>query len=526
MFRLRLAFVMTVFFGFSLTLGATIYWGSEQIATQFHRTQMAYETLECYERLSQEAYRYFKLRMDHLITESSLTKSDLNISKKRLLKAMQSLRNAAVINETHNKASELERVANLTAFLDASEYRFKEVEQLREQGQIDLAREALNKYSSEEIDIKFQPVIDAAIAGEGMNVTKAKSELGTLLHQTKWFAIVATVIAALFSLVASLFLFNGIKKPIESLMRGTNEIASGNLNYRIDLDTHDEFGYLAGHFNNMANNLDIQQDKLRQSQSELEFRVAKRTFELLELNQDLKRMDAERLELLADISHELRTPITVIRGEAEVTLRGHDKDAGEYKDALQRITELAIQLAKYVNDLLFLARNDTASLQFEWEILELSELIHQVSEDFQLMAQEHALSLSCNLPEQPIWVEGDKQRLRQVLFILGENACRYSKTNAQIVFSSWLEGNQVNISLADQGIGIPETDLDKIFERHFRSENARQTRKDGSGLGLPLAKSIIKAHKGNLQVQSTENVGSKFTISLPLLSANEDTINE
>jgi signal transduction histidine kinase len=309
-------------------------------------------------------------------------------------------------------------------------------------------------------------------------------------------------------------------------MRGTNEIASGNLNYRIDLDTHDEFGYLAGHFNNMANNLDIQQDKLRQSQSELEFRVAKRTFELLELNQDLKRMDAERLELLADISHELRTPITVIRGEAEVTLRGHDKDAGEYKDALQRITELAIQLAKYVNDLLFLARNDTASLQFEWEILELSELIHQVSEDFQLMAQEHALSLSCNLPEQPIWVEGDKQRLRQVLFILGENACRYSKTNAQIVFSSWLEGNQVNISLADQGIGIPETDLDKIFERHFRSENARQTRKDGSGLGLPLAKSIIKAHKGNLQVQSTENVGSKFTISLPLLSANEDTINE
>jgi signal transduction histidine kinase len=142
------------------------------------------------------------------------------------------------------------------------------------------------------------------------------------------------------------------------------------------------------------------------------------------------------------------------------------------------------------------------------------------------MAHEYALSLSCSLPEQPIWVEGDKQRLRQVLFILGENACRYSKTNAQIVFSTWLEDNQVNISLTDQGIGIPEADLDKIFERHFRSENARQTRKDGSGLGLPLAKSIIKAHKGNLKVQSTENVGSKFTISLPLLSANEDTINE
>lgn len=526
MFRLRLAFVMTVFFGFSLSLGAMMYWGSEQIAKQFHHSQMAYETLERYERLSQEAYRYFKQRMDHLITATSLTKSDLNISKKRLLEAMQSLRNAAVINEAHNKSAELERVANLTAFLDASEYRFKEVERLREQGHIDLAREALNKYSSEEIDIKFQPVIDTAIASERINVTKAKSELEGLINQSQWFAILAAVIAALFSISASLLLFNGIKKPIESLMRGTNEIASGNLTYRIDLDSHDEFGYLAGHFNNMANNLDIQQEKLRQNQSELEFRVAKRTFELLELNQDLKRMDAERLELLADISHELRTPITVIRGEAEVSLRGHDKDTGEYKDALQRITELAIQLAKYVNDLLFLARNDTASLQFEWEILELSELLYQVSEDFQVMAQEYALSLSCSLPKQAIWIEGDKQRLRQVLFILGENACRYSKPHGEIVFSTWLEDNQAHISLTDQGIGIPEADLDKIFERHFRSENARQTRKDGSGLGLPLAKSIIKAHKGNLHVQSTENVGSRFTLSLPLLSVNEDTIDE
>ena len=526
MFRFRLALVMTVFFCSSLTLGAMMYWHSEQIAKNFQHSQMAYESFQRYERLSQEAFRYFKQRTDYLITATTLSKSDLNVSKQRLLEAMHSLRNAAVINEAENKSTELERVANLSAFLDTSEQHFKEIEHLREQGQIDLARELLNEYSSEEIDTKFQPVIDNAIASERLNVSKAKTEMEYLIHQSQWFAILAAVIAGFFSVMASFLLFNSLKKPIETLKQGANEIASGNLSYRINLDTHDEFGYLANHFNHMANNLDLQQAKVRQNQSELEFRVAKRTFELLELNQDLKRMDAERLELLADISHELRTPITVIRGEAEVTLRGSDKDTGEYKDALQRIAELAIQLAKYVNDLLFLARNDTANLQFEWEILELSELLHQVSEDFQLMAQEYSLKLSCRLPEQPIWVEGDKQRLRQVLFILGENACRYSRPHGEIVFSSWLEDRQVHISLTDQGIGIPEVDLEKIFQRHFRSENARQNRKDGSGLGLPLAKSISKAHKGNLQVQSTENVGSRFTLSLPLLSENEDDIDD
>lgn len=531
MFRFRLALVIAVSFGFVLLLGGIMYWGSDQVARNFQRSQTAFEAFDHYERLSQEAYRYFKQQMDRLITSGTKAETDLETSKQRLLEAMQALREQAVREppviadkqqRNPDKATELERVANLTAFLDASEYRFNEVERLRNQGKRNEALQALTKFSDEEIDSKFQPLIDAAIHAERNKAAQAKQELENLVAQSRWVTFMAALIAAVFSFTAGVFLLRRVKKPIEALMQGTNEIASGNLNYRIILDSRDEFAYLASHFNKMAIELGVQQEKLRQGREELENRVAERTHELQQLNQALKRMDAERREFLADISHELRTPITVMRGEAEVTLRGHDRDPEEYKDSLQRILDLSLQLGKYVNDLLFLARSDTANLQFEWSELDLAELISSSVEDFKVMAEEGAICLSYSAPEQPIWLFGDKQRLRQVLFILGDNACRYSKPGGQIIINTWLDATHVHVSLTDKGIGIPAQDLERIFERNFRSENARRLRDDGSGLGLPLAKSILKAHGGQISVDSNVNAGTTFTIKLPLISTGED----
>ena len=528
MFRFRLALVIIVSFCFVLLLGAILYWGSNQVAGHFRRSQAAYDAFDHYEQLSQEAYRYFKQQMDRLITDSPDAEAGLEASKQRLAEAMQALRNEVVKDEANDfdnqdKSTKLERVANLTAFLDASEYRFNEVERLREQDQRETALRALSRFSDEEIDLKFQPLIDAAIQAERQKAATAKLELENLVRQSRWIAIVASVMAALFSLSSGILLLRRVQKPIESLMKGTNEIASGNLNYRIALDSHDEFAYLASHFNKMAFELELQQEKLREGRAELENRVVERTFELHQLNEQLQRMDTERREFLADISHELRTPITVIRGEAEVTLRGADRDAEEYKDALQRIIDLAMQLGKYVNDLLFLARIETANLQFEWDSVNLTELVSGSVDDIKVMAEESAITVSFAAPSQAIWVAGDRQRLRQVLFILGDNACRYSRPGGHIGIALWLAEEDVHVSLTDQGIGIPEQDLERIFERHFRSDNARHSHDDGSGLGLPLAKSIIKAHGGRIHVDSTENTGSTFTVTLPLNSKDEDT---
>ena len=531
MFRIRLALVIAVSFGFVLLLGGIMYWGSAQVAGQFERSQTAFETFDHYERLSQEAYRYFKQQMDRLISNSTNAKTELATSKKRLYEVTQALREHVIKeplsthhdpNQEQEKAAELERVANLTAFLDASEYRFKEVERLRDQGQRDHALQALSKFSDEEIDSKFQPLIDSAIHAERQKAAQAKQKLEKLVADSRWVAILAAIIAAIFSLTAGVLLLGRLKKPIDALMQGTHQIASGNLNYRIILESRDEFAYLASHFNQMAIELGVQQEKLRMGQAELENRVAERTHELHSLNQALKRMDAERREFLADISHELRTPITVIRGEAEVTLRGAERDAEEYKDTLQRIVELSGQLGKYVNDLLFLARSDAANLQFEWAEFNLTELLTSSMEDFKVMAEESSVNLSFQSADNDVLVYGDKQRLRQVLFILGDNACRYSKAGGQITIYYWFDENHVYISLADQGIGIPAQDLERIFERNFRSDNARTLHYDGSGLGLPLAKSILKAHGGNISVDSQVNAGSRFTIQLPLLSIDED----
>ena len=536
MFRFRLAVVIVVSFGFVLFLGIALYWGSNQVARYFQRSQTAYEAFDHYERLSQEAYRHFKQRMDRLITDSPTAEAGVESSKHRLYEAMQELRNTAVKTpaaESHtedwpDKPAELERVAHFTAFLDASEYRFDEVERLRQQGKHEMAMQALSKFSEEEIDGKFQPLIDAAINAEREKAGKAKQELEDLVAQSRWIAILASLTAAMFSLTSGVLLLRGVRKPIEALMKGTDEIASGNLDYRIALDTRDEFAYLASHFNQMAQELELQQDKLREGRAVLEKRVAERTFELHRLNEELKRMDSARREFLADISHELRTPITVIRGEAEVTLRGQERDAEEYKDALQRIVELSMQLGKYVNDLLFLARTETANLQFEWDSLDLAELVASTVEDFQVMAEENSISVSLDAPAEPVWVRGDKQRLRQVLFILGDNACRYSNPGGHITVALRVDGKEASFSLTDQGIGIPAQDLERIFDRHFRSQNALRSRDDGTGLGLPMAKSILKAHGGRITVTSTENSGSTFTVTLPLISVEQDDnqINE
>ena len=526
MFRFRLAIVIAISFGFVLSLGVALYWGSNQVARYFQHSQTAYETFDDYEQVSQEAYRHFKQRMDRLITANPNSETGVASSKQRLYDAMEVLRDTAVKSpgpnnnpeDWLNKPSELEKVAHLTAFLEASEYRFDEVERLRLQGKLATAVQALSKFTEEEIDGKFQPLIDDAIEAERKKAQKAKLKMEKLVEHSRWTAILASVVAALFSLAAGGVLLRGFKKPIEALMKGTDEIASGNLDYRIALESPAEFAYLASHFNQMAKELEVQQNKLREGRAVLEKRVAERTFELNLLNEELKRMDNARREFLADISHELRTPITVIRGEAEVTLRGADRNAEEYKDALQRIVELSQQLGKYVNDLLFLARADTANLQFEWNKVNLTELVASSVEDIQVMAGEYSLAVTLNAASEPLWVRGDKQRLRQVLFILGENACRYSKPAGRIEVALWRDGKRACFSLTDQGIGIPSEDLERIFERHFRSSNAQHSRDDGSGLGLPMAKSILQAHGGQIAVDSIENVGSTFTVTLPLLT--------
>ena len=525
MLRTRLSYTIAILCSFVVFLGVMLYWGANEVSIYLYRSQMAYQAVDKYEELSQEAYRYFKQRMDLLLVEGKDSARDVTQSHDRLTKAIEELRK--IFTETTHPAPtdlsqpqhppELDRIARFTTFLEASMYRFDEVEQLMQQGNRAKAKALLSRFSEDEIDHKFQPLMDAAINDERAKALKAKEKLVTLVDQLRWIAVLASLLAAAFSILAATALLRRIKKPIEALMLGTNEISLGNLAYRIPIFAKDEFAYLAKHFNKMAERVELQNEKLQEAQVVLEHKVTERTRELSQLNSQLQRLNQARQEFFADISHELRTPLTIIRGEAEVTLRGEDREAEEYKDALHRILDLSQQLGKLVNDLFFLAHADSANLQFDWEMVDLSELLVSTVEDIQVIAREKSIAVTLTKPDHAILVRGDKQRLRQVLFILSDNACRYSNDGGRIEFQLDQDVTGVVLQISDCGIGIPAQDLEMIFDRYFRSSNARHSGEQGMGLGLPMAKSIVKAHGGEISVNSTEGIGTTFTVRLPFL---------
>lgn len=515
MLRVRLALVLATSVGFALLLGLALYWGSERVAAYFQRGQTAYLALSRYEALSGAAYRHFKQRLDVFLTgDEAAAEPEVAASRQRLAEAMERLRDS--LAGTGGERQSPERIARLTAFLESGMYRFDEAERLRRDGRREEAARLLAQFLADEVDAKFAPLIEAAIGDERAEALGAGRKMAFLVERLHWIALLAMAAATLFGIAAGFFLFRGIRRPMQALMRGTDEIAGGNLAHRIPVESNDEFGYLAGRYNRMAHGLELQRNRLRASQAVLERKVAERTLELNQLNRELQRLDLRRREFFADISHELRTPITVIRGEAEVTLRGPDRDPEEYKEALESIVELATQQAKMVNDLLFLARAEAAQMQFEWEVLDLAGLVVGTAEDLEVLARDKAIAVGLEIPEQPVWVRGDRQRLRQLLFIFGDNACRYSESGGRIDLGLSVQEGEARLGIADQGIGIPAQDLDAVFERHFRGGNTQRPGMEGTGLGLPMAKAIAEAHGGRIAVESMEGRGTTFAVFLPL----------
>jgi signal transduction histidine kinase len=529
MLRVRLALVVAVSLCFVFVLGFTLYWGAHKIALYSSRSQAAYEAFDRYQQLYREAYRYFKQRMDLLLVDQQGTAADVEMSRQRLHDAVERLRKAAAtgldsandIEAWQSRQSELDSIARLSASLEAGMHRFDEVDRLRHEGRREAALLLLSEVLEEDIDRTFDPLIDSAISRERERALVARERLMGLVGLSSWISVSTALVSVIFSVAAGAMLFRSIRRPIEALMRGTDEIAAGNLLYRIAIDSRDEFGYLAKHFNLMAQELEIQRRKLGEAQAALEHKVAERTQELNRLNGELQRLDHARRQFFADISHELRTPITVIRGEAEVTLRGRNKDAEEYKESLQRILDLSLQLGKLVNDLLFLARAETAHMQFEWETLDFVELVVNAAEDIRVLAQDKSIEVTLNVSDAPVWVRGDKQRLRQVVFILGDNAVRYSNAGSRITIDLAADGAEAVLRVNDRGIGIPAHDLELIFDRYYRSTNARRSSDDGTGLGLPVAKAIVTAHGGRISAHSSEGHGTTFAVTLPQLTLNE-----
>ncbi|MGH9862737.1 MAG: two-component system histidine kinase PnpS [Candidatus Acidiferrales bacterium] len=231
----------------------------------------------------------------------------------------------------------------------------------------------------------------------------------------------------------------------------------------------------------------------------------------------LQRLERVRRDFVANVTHEFKTPLTAIQGFAETLLGGALEDAAHNRRFLEIIREHASRLARLTDDLLKLSQIEAGKLELDVQPVPVPEIIEPCVEITRLKASQKQLTLVVESPAELPPVRGEASRLREVLQNLLDNAVQYTPSGGRITVRAVLEGKQVVISVADTGIGIPQFEQQRIFERFYRVDAARSREVGGTGLGLSIAKHFVEAHGGRLIVESEVGRGSTFTVFLPTI---------
>lgn len=236
------------------------------------------------------------------------------------------------------------------------------------------------------------------------------------------------------------------------------------------------------------------------------------------LNDMLARLEASFSAVRhfsADAAHELRTPLTILKGELEVALRS-PPSPDEYRRVLVSCLEEVDRLGALVSDLLFLARSDGGNLSVTHDPVDLASVLHDAGAALKVLADESDVSFRCTA-DGPIWTRGSREMLFRLIFNLGENAIAYTPAGGSVTLSLAPRNAEAELTVQDTGIGIAPDERDRIFDRFYRSDPARG--RGHAGLGLALARSIVAAHQGSIDVESAPGRGSCFRIRLPLAAA-------
>jgi heavy metal sensor kinase len=344
------------------------------------------------------------------------------------------------------------------------------------------------------------PVVENNHVAKIVQIASSLEEVEEALN-TLFIILVITVPLAL--MVASLggqFLAHKALKPVDNITQTARMITSQNLNQRIiPPKVKDEISRLIETFNEMISRLDQSFRQIKQFSS--------------------------------DASHELKTPLTILKGEVEVMLR-KERTSQEYQQTLKSNLEEINRMSQIVEDLLILSKADTGEIRLNKEEISLTEILNEVMGQMDMLAKSKRLHLSTSNHHQDIHIFGDALRIRELFINLIENGIKYTeeggsihiglqKENEPLVGNQpdWMKrdkGEFAKIIVSDTGIGIAKEDQEKIFDRFFRVDKARSRGQGGSGLGLSICKWIVEAHQGEIKVESELGKGSSFIVILPL----------
>ena len=312
---------------------------------------------------------------------------------------------------------------------------------------------------------------------------------GDVLETLSFFRRYLLLFAPLVLLAASgggYWLSRRALSPVDALARTARNITGTNLSDRLEqLDTGDELQRLSDTLNEMLSRIESAFLKVSQ--------------------------------FTADASHELRTPIALIRTEAEIALR-KSRDESEYKEALRHILLEAERTSTLIETLLSLARADAGRESLHMQRIDLGEITHESVREWSGRVSAQNLRFTQNVSASPLFVAGDAGALSRLLNILLDNAVKYTPSPGSIELTLEKKDQRAVIAIHDTGIGISQDDQSKIFERFYRADKARSRELGGSGLGLAIAKWIIEQHRGQIRIQSSPASGSTFSVELPLYS--------
>jgi signal transduction histidine kinase len=299
-------------------------------------------------------------------------------------------------------------------------------------------------------------------------------------------------------LMGAALLFTGLissmRRPLEDLVEASGRLAEGDLDARVKIGGLSETATLGAAFNEMA--------------EELQRRAGERD-----------QLDRMKDEFVLTASHELRSPLTSVQGFAELLLLEREKLTPKQAETVEVILDNTRHLVRLLNDLLDLARSDAGRLAIRPELTGATGLVEDavrtMRAQFDSRRQRLSLEVEPNLPQ----IEADGDRIRQVLVNLLTNANEYCPEGAGIAVKARRTGAEVEIDVTDDGPGIPEQQLEHIFERFTRGDAGETQRVGGTGLGLAISKSLIELHGGTIAAESAPGIGSTFRVRLPAITA-------
>ncbi|OME77935.1 PAS domain-containing sensor histidine kinase [Paenibacillus sp. FSL A5-0031] len=231
----------------------------------------------------------------------------------------------------------------------------------------------------------------------------------------------------------------------------------------------------------------------------------------------IRRLERMRSEFVANVSHELKTPITAVKGFAETLLGGAVNDEETARSFLQIIFDESDRLNRLIGDILELSKIESRRVPLVFSPVEVDTFVHKSIKLMESEAVRKRIELSMNI-EPGLYVEADEDRLRQIIMNLLSNGINYTPEGGRVSLKvEGLGDDHIRIQISDSGIGIPKKDLPRIFERFYRVDKARSRSSGGTGLGLSIVKHLVELHKGTITVTSDVGVGSTFTIELPVL---------